>query len=199
MRGLVLLAAACASPPASSEHRLEVYLADVAALPAEARLREVQSWQLDEAAWNRTVAEAYRPLFAEYQRAFAAEAQAITALPARVHARRHWAGDPKLSREQARLRWALPVLAPSLVADPIDTVFVDDGGHWRALLGLDSALLGRVARTDPRCAEALTFAGPRGRCSDVGAAIADAALRTQPDRMAHLCRLAETLCGKEAP
>lgn len=199
MRWLLVLAVACATPPVSSEQRLRRYLEDVAALPAEARVREIQGWQLDEAAWQRTVAEAYRPLFGEYQRAFAAELPVLEALPARVHVRRHYAGDPKLSREQARLRWALPVLAPSYVADPIDTVFVDDHGHWRALLGADSALIGRIATQDPRCADAVVLAGPRGRCSDVGSAIADAVLRTQPDRVAHLCRLAETLCGTESP
>lgn len=198
MRALLLLAVACTAPPAGSEQHLKQYLEDVAALPPAARAQEVQRWQLDEAAWNRTVAEAYRPLFAEYQRAFAAEA-AVLALPPLVHVRRHYAGDPKLSRAQARLRWALPVLAPSMIAAPIDTVFVDDRGHWRALLGVDAALLGRVAALDARCADTLALAGPRGRCADVGSAIADAALRTQRDRLVHLCRLAETLCGTESP
>ena len=92
---------------------------------------------------------------------------------------------------------------PSLVAEaggvPIDAVLVPEGERWRALVGLDAVVRARVAALDPRCAARLALAGPTARCTEVGAAIADAALRTDRDRLAHVCRLAETLCGKGSP
>jgi len=171
------------------------------------RQREVASWQLDAAGWNRTVIELYRPVLAEYQRALPAEVPALVerlgrAAPGAVTVRRHFAGDPRLTSAEARNRWALPVLFPSLVADaggPIDAVFVADGARWRALVGLDAAVLARVGALDSACATNLAHSGPPGRCTDVGAAIVEAALRTDRDRLAHVCALAETLCGKGSP
>src|SRR5262249_6636718 len=142
------------------------------------------------------------------------------ARPGPVTARRHFAGDPRLAPAEARNRWALPTLFPSVVAEvggaPIDAVFIADGPAWRALVGLDQVVLARVAALDPGCAAHLPLAGPPGHCTDVGAAIADAALRAETlraetlraetlraetlrkadDQLAHVCRLAETLCGK---
>ena len=69
----------------------------------------------------------------------------------------------------------------------------------RALVGLDTVVRARVAALDPGCAANLARAGSTGRCTDVGAAIAFAALRTNLDELAHVCRLAETLCGKGSP
>jgi len=178
----------------------------VAGADEATRQREVSGWQLDAALWDRTVIALYRPLHADYQRAFAAELPALVARlagPGPVAARRHYAGDPRLTRSQARDRWAVPPLFPSLVAEaggaPIEAVFVPDGGRWRALVGLDAVVRARVATLDPGCAAQLTLAGPTGRCTDVGAAIATAALRTDRDQLAHVCRLAETLCGKGSP
>lgn len=92
---------------------------------------------------------------------------------------------------------------------PIDAVFIADGPSWRALVGLDQVVLARVAALDRGCAAHLALAGPPGHCADVGAAIADAALRAETlraetlrktgDPLAHVCRLAETLCGKGSP
>jgi hypothetical protein len=144
------------------------------------------------------------------------------ARPGPVTARRHFAGDLRLTPAEARDRWALPTLFPSLVAEaggaPIDAVFVADGPAWRALVGLDQVVLARVAALDPGCAAHLALAGRPGHCADVGAAIADAALRAggraetlraqtlraqtlrkDGDQLAHVCRLAETLCGKGSP
>ena len=228
LAGAALALAACRSPAGApapgSPEALIAYLQGVIASDDAAQQREVRGWQLDEPAWNRTVVEPYRPLYADYRRAFAAEAPALAARLGHagpIAARRHYAGDPRLSLSQARDRWALPVLFPSLVAEaggaPIDTVFVADGAGWRALIGLDTVVRARVAALDPACAARLALAGARGRCGDVGAVIADAALRsdrTAPpfggaagrapptvdrDRLAHACRLAVTLCGKEAP
>ncbi|HET7501439.1 MAG TPA: hypothetical protein VFK02_10565 [Kofleriaceae bacterium] len=123
--------------------------------------------------------------------------------PGRVTARRHFAGDPRLTPSQGRDRWALPALYPSLVAEaggvPIEAVFVPDGDRWRALIGLDTVVRAHVAALDPACAERLGLAGPTSRCTEVGAEIVMAALRTDREQLAHVCRLAETLCGKGSP
>jgi len=213
-RALVLVVvAACHDaprPPAGSPEALVAYLQGVAGADEVTREREIAGWQLDEALWDHTVVALYRPLHAEYQRAFTDQVPALVARLAHggpITARRHYAGDPRLTLPQGRDRWALPALFPSLVAEaggaPIDAVFVPDGERWCALVGLDAVVRARVAALDPGCAALLARAGAAGRCTDVGAAIADAALRTGPgadrDRLAHVCRLAETLCGKGSP
>jgi hypothetical protein len=120
-----------------------------------------------------------------------------------VTARRHYSGDPRLTLAQGRDRWALPPLYPSLVAEagqaPIDAVFIPDGDRWRALVGLDAVVRARIEALAPGCTANLDLAGPTGRCADVGAALAIAALRRDRDQLAHVCRLAETLCGKGLP
>ena len=195
-----------AGPPAGTPEALAVYLQGILGADDAIRQREVASWQLDAALWERTVVAPYRSLHADYQRAFAAEAPALVARLAHggaVTARRHYAGDPRLTLSQGRDRWALPPLYPSLVAEaggaPIEAVFVPDGARWRALVGLDAALRAHVTALDPGCAANLARAGATGGCTDVGAAIAFAALRTDREQLAHVCRLAETLCGKGSP
>jgi hypothetical protein len=224
-----LAVAACRPPPAprsGSPEALAVYLQGVVGADAATRQRETAGWLLGPALWDATLTAVYRPLYPEYRRAFAAELPALVdrlALPGPVTARRHFAGDPRLTPAEARDRWALPTLFPSLVAEaggaPIDAVFIADGPAWRALVGLDQVVLARVAALDPGCAAHLALAGPPGHCTDVGAAIAEAALRAgalqagalragalragalrkDDDQLAHVCRLAETLCGKGSP
>ena len=213
LAGLLALAACNGSPfspsaPQGSPEALVGYLQTVVGADEATRQREVAGWQLDQDLWDHTVVPLYRPLHADYERAFAAETPALVARLAEggagaVTARRHYAGDPRLTRSQARDRWALPTLYPSLVAEaggaPIEAVFVPAGARWRALIGLDAVVQARVAALDPACAASLALAGPTGRCTDVGAAIAGAALRTDREQLAHVCRLAETLCGKGSP
>lgn len=209
------------SPPAprpGSPESLVAYLRGVVGADLATRQREVASWELPAALWERTLVPVYRPLYPDYRRAFAAAVPSRVDQLARtgpVAARRHFAGDPGLTLAEARERWALPTLFPSLVAEaggaPIDAVFVADGERWRALIGLDAAVHARVAARDPSCAAHLALAGPTGRCTDVGAAIAEAALRTDGeapgsaagaaalDQLAHVCRLAEMLCGTGSP
>jgi hypothetical protein len=212
---------AAAPPRPGSPEALAAYLQGVVGADPATRQREAAGWLLGPALWDATLAPAYRPLYAEYRRAFAAELPALVdrlAGPGPVTARRHFAGDLRLTPAEARDRWALPTLFPSLVAEaggaPLDAVFVADGPAWRALVGLDQVVLARVAALDPGCAAHLALAGRPGHCTDVGAAIADAALRAQTlgaqtlraetlrkddDQLAHVCRLAETLCGKGSP
>jgi hypothetical protein len=206
----VAAAAACTrplpGPPPGSPEALAAYLGTVVGADEATRQREVATWQIDAALWDRTVVAPYRPLHADYQRAFAAEAPALVARLAQggtITTRRHYAGDPRLSLSQGRDRWALPPLFPSLVAEaggePIDAVFVPDVARWRALIGLDTVVRARVAALDPGCAASLARAGSTGRCTDIGAAIADAALRNNREQLAHVCRIAEALCGKGSP
>jgi hypothetical protein len=196
------------APRPGSPEALVAYLQGVIGADAATREREAAGWLLGPARWDATLVPLYQPLYAEYGRAFAAELPALVdrlARPGAVTARRHFAGDPGLTPAEARTRWALPVLFPSLVAEaggaPIDAVFVADGPAWRALVGLDQVVLARVTALDPVCAAHLALAGPPGHCTDIGAEIVATALRTGPadDRLAHVCRLAETLCGKGSP
>jgi hypothetical protein len=204
----IVAAVACRSPgpAAGTPEALAGYLETIVGQPPAVVQREAASWVMDEAAWNATVTTTYRPLHTEYQQAFIAALPGLIAQlgrPGAVTARRHYAGDPRLTLSQSRDRWALPPLFPSMVAEvagaPIDAVFVWDGGRWRVLRGLDAVVRARVAALDDSCAVQLARAGRTGRCSDVGAAVAEAALRTDRDRLAHVCRLAEILCGKESP
>lgn len=206
--GALVVLAACGTPAPQADGTpdgLAAYLQSLAAGDAETRSAAIAGWRLDRAGWERTVTPLFRPLYDDYVTAFAMESPALRArLTGQISARKHFAGDPRLTGAEARARWSLPVLSPSLVADAgdqaIDAVFVVDHGQWRALIGIDRALRGRVARHDPVCAEVLALAGPPGRCSDAGAAVAGAALRTEgAQELGHACRLAEAACGKALP
>jgi len=212
-----VMAFACGRAPAPPEpgspEDLAVYLRTVAGADEATRQREVATWILDEATWRRVIVEPYRELYDRYVHGFDAAAAPLVARLAPlgdVTARRHFAGDPRITRAQGRLRWTVPPLYPSAVAEldaehagfggkPIDTVFVWDGAHWRALVGLDEIVLARAKELDPACGARLALAGALGRCSEVGAAIADAAVRGDTARFGHLCGLAATLCANASP
>jgi hypothetical protein len=209
MRWLALVLVAChdvAGPVPGTPEHLAAYVRTVAGADVATRQREVASWIVDAATWNKDVVEPYRGLYADYVREFDAQTPTFVARLAplsAVTARRHFAGDPRLTPAQARMRWAVPVQFPSAVAElggtPIDTVFLFDGGHWRALIGLDDVMLERVRTLDPQCEAKLERAGPSGRCTEIGWLVADAALRHQQERFAHACQLATTLCGTPTP
>jgi hypothetical protein len=119
-----------------------------------------------------------------------------------IEIRDHFADDPKLTRGQARTRWALPVMAKAsvvMIADaPVDAVFIEDGGRWRAIVGLDRVVTAHVERLDPACAARIDGASSL-RCRNVAWQVADAALRNERERFAHACSLAVTLCGTPSP
>ena len=135
MRGVLVLAlVAChdvhAPAPGSSED-LATYLRGLAGADEATRTREVSSWIIGDATWNTTIVEPWRQLHADYVRVYDAAMPAVVArlaAPLQITARRHFAGDPRLTHNQARLRWAVPVQYPSMVAElggtPIDTVFL---------------------------------------------------------------------------
>ena len=196
-----------AEPPQQpGPDELAAYLATIAGADATTRRRAVAGWELDRFAWNATIVDPFRGLWDDYHARFAQAAPALVAQLAQagaITARRHFAGDPRLTRSQARLRWALPTLYPSAVAElagaPIDTVFVYDGSAWRALAGLDESVRALVSHVDHECGDMLANAGPAGRCTELGWAIADAALRGDRAQLDHMCRLATPVCGTPSP
>jgi hypothetical protein len=193
-------------PEPGTPEDLAVYLGRVAGADDGTRRREVAGWIVDPATWHRVIVEPYRDLYDDYARGFDAASAPLVARLAtggELHARRHFAGDPRLTREQARLRWTVPPLYPSAVAElggtPIDAVFIYDSTGWRVLAGLDALVLARATALDPTCGKNLARAGPIGHCSEVGAAIAEAAVRGETARFAKLCGLAATLCANASP
>lgn len=180
------------------------YLATVARLPADARAREVASWQLDRPTWDRSIAAPFRGLYADYAARFPrATAPLADALhPGVFAARRHFASDPRGTTGQELVRWALPIVYPSAVVEldghALDVVFVFDGARWRALAGLERAIADAVATLDPTCTYALEHARTPA-CSEVGYVVASAALGGDRAAFARACVLATRRCGKPAP
>ena len=171
----------------------------------------VDDWRVPEHVWPYVVTDAYKPRFAEADRAGAPEAHALAARLVElarqpdhaVAARVQYADDPALSPAQIRLRWALPVGRPGVVVTiggaPVDVVFAWDNRAWRALLGVDAMTLARVRTSDSRCAAQLRAAAAPGDCLDVAWMVADAALRDDDQRLARACRLAATACPAPPP
>jgi hypothetical protein len=181
---LIGLAACSGSHPAQSpEDRLASYL-------THAGSAEIATWKLGRDDFRQIVVEPFRGLYDDY----AAQFDAHPPVLGPIEVRKHFASDPALSSSQVRLRWTLPAMYPAYTA--LGTVFVDDHGHWRALAGLDEALLARIRALDPACADRLLLVGPPGACTDVGWVVADAGLRGDQPRFAHACLLAATACAK---
>lgn len=151
---------------------------------------------------------AYAARFTAAASAFAASLRALvergaSGAPPVITVRRHYAGDAALSLSQARLRWALPVQAPSWLVTvdgaPLDTVWVSHAGRWYVLLGLDDAARAPLAAQAPTCAAATAFAGRAGPCSDAAWMALDAAMRGDAERVARACGRVEHHCADAAP
>lgn len=178
----------------------------LAGTPEATRVATVRAWRLDRAAWDAVVVAPYRELYADYARAFDAAVPAlVTQLATKrpILARAHFAEDPRLTRAQAITRWALPTLASARVVElggappvAIDAVFVEAGGRWRAIVGLDAIVHARIAAHDPACADVLTRIEHRGPCIEAVWAVADAALRGDRARVPRTCTRALGLCAK---
>jgi len=208
VRLIVLCLVAChsAAPAPGTPEDLAAYLGKVAGADDATRAHELAGWILDEATWRATVVPTYAPLYADYARGFDAALAPLAAQLARggvVTARRHYAGDPRLTRSQGRLRWAVPVQYPSAVAElagaPIDTVFVYDGSRWRVLAGTDEIVLARVRALDAACANLVARAGPANDCTAVAWQVVDSALRADHTGFTHACGLAANLCANSPP
>ena len=199
-------AAPPAQPPAGSPEALAAYLRSVAGADEQTRTQAVTGWILDEAAFDRILVPPYRQLWKDYAAHFDAVMPALVtrlASHGTITTRRHYAGDPRLTNAQVRVRWALPVQYPSVVAEldgaPIDTVFVWDGAGWRVLAGVDDLLLQRVRALDGHCADLLLESGPPNHCTEVGWFVGDTALKGDQAGFARACKLAANVCGNDTP
>jgi hypothetical protein len=223
--------AACDRAPAprlATADDLAAYISDLAASDPDAAARELARWPLDRALWQRTLVEPYRALWDELAPEGRLRALRGELRRGAVTARRHYADDPRLTPGQLWQRWALPTLYPSFVVEidgrPLDAVFLHDGVRWRALAGLDELILARVRALDPGCATHLAGVVASADCASASWAVAEAALRNQPDerseakgvgtprgspgggaqprgieQLARSCLLAASLCGKRSP
>ena len=179
---------------------LAEYLTRLAGAGEDTRSAAVESWKIDEAAWQHLTTDPYRGAYADYAQQFATATPALVerlAHAGTITTRAHFADDPKLTLGQARARWAQPVQAPSQIADldgaPIDAVFVNDGGHWRVIVGIDAVIKNRTAALAPGCAKLFDALTP-GPCTDAAWGIAEAALRGDRSRLSRACAQATNLC-----
>ncbi len=199
----VALALAACRDTSTPADRLTLYLTQLQRMDRAERRAEVLGWKLDRAAWDALVVPPFSRLYDAYARGFDDRVELLTddLSTGAITTRPHFAGDAQQTIHQAWLRWALPTLYPSLVVQvggaPLDTVFVDDHGHWRSLAGLDTAIEDAVREADTThtCARWLVHVARTKPCADVDWAIADAALRTDSVAFARACGLAATMCG----
>jgi hypothetical protein len=164
------------------------------------------AWKLAREEWIEVVTDPFRSAYDDYVRAFDAalpklEAQISAARAdgkSRMMTKQHYAGDPRLTRGQARARWALPVQGPAQVAfldeAPLDAVFVRTGDHYKALVGIDTIVIDKTRALDTTCARYLETLGSK-MCQTIGWEIADAALRGDRARLSHACSIAKGQCA----
>lgn len=175
-------------------------------------LADPAAWKLTRDEWIRVVTDPFRATYDDYARMFDA---ALPDLRSQIGAARsdgdiqlatrpHYAGDPELTRGQARARWALPVQAPARVAvldgAPLDVVFVlvgdrRDYDYYKAIVGIDAIVVDKTRAMDAGCAVYLETLGSK-MCQTVGWEVADAALRADKPRLAHACSLAMGQCTR---
>jgi hypothetical protein len=209
VRVLALILVACNAPPATpkpgSADDLAQYLKTIAGEDQPTRERAIAGWRVPEATWERTIVAPWKSLYHDYIAGYATAEHPIQDALASldpVVVRRHYAGDRGLTIGEARLRWALPVQYPSMVATiggrELDAVFVYDG-QWRALLGVDALVMARVRVLDASCAANLDRIEPLGHCNEIGFVVAAAALRGGGPELTRACHMAAAMCGNPAP
>jgi predicted transcriptional regulator len=209
VRALALIVVACNAAPAApnpgSADELAQYLKTIAGEDQATRERALQNWIVPEATWDRTIVSPWKSLYRDYIASYATAEHPIQDALASldpVAVRRHYAGDRALTIGEARLRWALPVQYPSMVATiggrELDAVFVYDG-QWRALLGLDAIVMEHVRAVDASCAANLDRIEPLGHCNEIGFVVAAAALRGGGPELVRACHMAAAMCGNPAP
>ena len=204
-RLLLLVVMACGSekaapPPPPGPPPLAEYLRGLSKLDRDARTDEIRGWTMDGGTFRDLVVEPYAATWDIYDKQIRFETLGLErrfdGAPT-VTTRAHYAGDPKLTLGQARARWALPVQYPSEVAEldglPINVVFVRDGTRWRALTGIDIAVMRAAIVLEPACGELLGVVGT-GECANVLWQVADAALREDRAMFGRACALAASLC-----
>ena len=119
----------------------------------------VGDWLVPDRAWSALVAAPFRAHHPLYAAGFVAArvelaAELISAHGA-VAVRWQYADDPRLAPDQARIRVALPVGRPGAIVTigdhVLSAVFAHDGRRWRALAGLDDAIVTGLAARAPAC------------------------------------------------
>ncbi len=201
-RPVLVLAALAACQRTAPDDSLAAYLSSLAGADEATRRAAVASWKLDREAWDRVTTDPYRDQYAAYADQIDQRAAGLIARLANrgaIAVRPHYAGDPKLTIGQARARWAQPVAAASQVAEldgtPIDVVFVREGGHWRAIVGIDMIIFTRMVAKDRACATHAS-AQRTGNCGDFAWQVADAALRDDGARFERACAQLASLCPR---
>ena len=189
--GLVILAAACSKP-----HDLAGQLERDARDPAAS----VAAWQLSRTTWDRVVVVPFRGLYddyvAEYPAHLGQNAEALTHLASPIAPRAHFAGDPKLTLDEAATRWIVPTMFPSQIVDGLDAVFVEEDHRFYAFTGIAEVIAKQLA---PPCRPLLARVGPAGSCGDAMWQHVVDTLRHNRDAAEHSCRLAQALCGTGSP
>jgi hypothetical protein len=218
---LPLAAMSCGDSPPSSPPPDPATMGPAASLAAAVREllarpdapaleRALADMQLDPVAFDDVLTAPYDRQYAGYQARFPAAVPALAAELRRLAAeddapsassvaiRRHYAGDARLSLQQARLRWALPVQAESWLVEVggalVDAVWVRRHGRWFLLLGLDEATRQILAAAAPECAASVSRAGRPGGCSDAAWMALDGAMRGDAARVARACARAQHHC-----
>ena len=203
------LLVACRSDP-SPAPELATYLNDLTGRDEVTRSAAVDGWLLSIDEWDRVVVEPYRKVYEDYRHEHGKARDALVAQLAHEHSivtRAHFAGDTAATHAQTVTRWALPTLAATRIAElagspatPIDVVFVEVRGKWKAIVGLGAIVRRRIESLDRACAVVIDQIQPAGgQCIEAAWAVADAALREDRPRFAHACGLATNLCGKPRP
>ncbi len=184
IRWLVVLAAC--SAPRDLPNQLDRDARDPAAA--------VAAWRLSRTTWDRVVVAPFRELYDAYVAAYPATQLAASlahhATP--FVARPHFAGDPKLTLDEAVTRWIVPTLFPSQVVDGLDAVFVEEDHRFYALAGIAEVIAQQLPLP---CRPLLARVGPPGRCGDAMWQHVVDTLRHDRDAAEHSCRLATALCG----
>lgn len=190
----------CREPTPAARVGLAEHLTSVVGGEPARVATTVARWKLDRASWDVVIVEPYRAAYADYERTFDAAAPALVTQLARggaVTTRGHFTGDPRLTRGQARARWAVPVQFPSEVAEvdgaALDVVFVRTRTGWGAITGIDALIDARIEVQQPGCAAHLATVRDDA-CGKIVWTVADAALRADPPRLARACALAANVC-----
>lgn len=196
---VVALALAACGQKSATDDSLQAYLTSLAGADEATRAAAVASWKLSPSGWERVTTDPYRGEYAYYRNYFEEHASKLVAQLASgpIVTRAHFAGDPALTRGQARARWAQPVQAPSEIATThgiaIDAVFVRDDGGWRAIVGVDQLIFERIGAHDVSCAKrALPIR--TGPCGNAAWVVAEAAVRKDVTRLQHACAQLANLC-----
>lgn len=178
-------------PPEHAEPDTDVGLASILAvtLPFEC----VPSRSI----WNELVTPAWRDRSADPLGLEAFRRLRLDGKRRGITARPLYADDLTVPASLRRVRPAVPVGARPMVAFVGDTalpaIFIYHRPRWRCLVDLDGLVIGSLE--DDAC-RAAYIASSSGRCLDLSAPVASAAIRTDTDGEARACaRLVAQGCG----